>query len=168
MSADVPAIPGPGEEQQRALYGESWADRLGRLMVAYRLSQARLAGVIGLSAPMLSQLVTGHRVKISNPAVFGRIVRLEELKADPRVTSADPASIAAVLEEVAASSPVLTTMTARVAGPRQQPGAAKDAGGDLRRHLATLAEPAQLAAAAAAAEAAGATALAEVLREAAG
>ncbi|MEP7333657.1 MAG: hypothetical protein ABI692_16400 [Terracoccus sp.] len=60
---------------------------------------------------MLSQLVTGHRVKISNPSVFG---------------------------------------------------------GDLSRRLATLAEPAQLAAAAVAAEAAGASALAEVLRRAAG
>ena len=120
MRADLPTDPGPGDEQQRALYGESWAGRLGRLMAAYGLSQARLAGVIGLSAPMLSQLVTGHRVKISNPSVFGRIVRLEELMA-----------------------------------------------GDLRRHLATLAEPAQLAAAAVAAEAAGARALAEVLRNAA-
>ena len=168
MSADVPAIPGPADAQQRALYGESWADRLGRLMAAYRLSQARLAGVIGLSAPMLSQLVTGHRVKISNPAVFGRIVRLEELMADPRVTSGDPASISPVLEEVAASSPVLTTMAARVAGARQPTDGPTDLGGDLRRHLAALAEPAQLAAAAAAAEAAGGAALAEVLREAAG
>ena len=167
MRADLPTNPGPGDEQQRALYGESWADRLGRLMAAYSLSQARLAGVIGLSAPMLSQLVTGHRVKISNPSVFGRIVRLEELMADPRVTSGDPASIGPVLSEVAASSPVLTTMTARVAGARQQPQASTDVGGDLSRHLATLAEPAQLAAAAVAAEAAGARALAEVLRNAA-
>lgn len=168
MSADVPANPGPGNEQQRALYGESWADRLGRLMAAYRLSQARLAGVIGLSAPMLSQLITGHRVKITNPAVFGRIVRLEELMTDPRVSGADPASIAAVLEEVATSSPVLTTMTARVTGAHQQPGAPQHHEGDLSRHLAALAEPAQLAAAAAAAEAAGASALAHVLRSAAG
>ena len=168
MGAIVPAIPGPAGEQQRALYGESWADRLGRLMTAYRLSQARLAAVIGLSAPMLSQLVTGHRVKISNPAVFGRIVRLEQLMADPGVTSGDPASVGAVLKEVAASSPVLTTMTARVVRERRHPVGTGDDHGDLRRHLATLAEPAQLDAAAAAAEAAGATALAEMLREAAG
>ena len=90
MSAHVSQNPAPGDEQQRALYGESWADRLGRLMAAYRLSQARLAGVIGLSAPMLSQLITGHRVKISNPAVFGRIVRLEEMLVDPRVSSGRP------------------------------------------------------------------------------
>lgn len=167
MKADAQPTPGPVEAQQRALYGESWGDRLGRLMSTYRLSQARLAGIIGLSAPMLSQLVTGHRVKISNPAVFGRIVRLEELQADPRVTSGDRGSITLVLEEVAASTPVLTTMTARVAGGRSPAtDPARDV--DLSSRLSALAQPHQLAAAAAAAEAVGADSLAQVLRQAAG
>src|SRR4051812_32479899 len=52
--------------QQVDIYGETWADRLGRLLRAYNLSQAKLASVIGLSAPMLSQLISGQRVKISN------------------------------------------------------------------------------------------------------
>ena len=70
--------------QQLAIYGESWADRFGRLLTGFGLSQSRLAAVIGLSAPMMSQLITGQRVKISNPAVYGRIVRLEELLPPPR------------------------------------------------------------------------------------
>ena len=60
----------------------------GSLLAAYRISQARLAGALGLSPPMLSQLMSGQRAKISNPAVFGRLVRLEELAA--RVTDAAP------------------------------------------------------------------------------
>ena len=136
-------------------------------MAAYHLSQARLAAVIGLSAPMLSQLITGHRVKISNPSVFGRIVRLEELSSDPRVASGDPASIGPVLADVASSNPVLTTMTAAAGG--RQPGAAAPDGPEvLERRLAALATAEQLVAAAVAADAVGATALAEVLRAAAG
>ncbi len=75
--------------QQLQMYGENWADRFGRLLRGYEISQSRLAAVIGLSAPMISQLITGARVKISNPAVYGRIVRLEELLAAPGTNSAD-------------------------------------------------------------------------------
>ena len=75
--------------QQLQMYGENWADRLGRLLRGYGISQSRLAAVIGLSAPMISQLITGARVKISNPAVYGRIVRLEELLASPVANTAD-------------------------------------------------------------------------------
>jgi carboxylate-amine ligase len=72
---DVPAV----LAAQTEMYGEPLGERFGRLLVAYGISQARLAAVVGLSAPMLSQLMSGQRAKISNPAVFGRLVRLEEL-----------------------------------------------------------------------------------------
>lgn len=91
---------------QVEMYGEPLARRFGRLLAAYGVSQARLASVLGLSPPMLSQLMSGQRAKISNPAVFGRLVRLEAL-AD-RV-GADPDARAAALNEVQASRPTLHT-----------------------------------------------------------
>ena len=99
----------PGVAQQVALYGEPLAQRVGRLLADYRIPQARLAQVIGLSAPMLSQLVTAQRVKISNPAVYARLLRMEELAGSPAVRSGDPERIRAALDEVAASRPQLTT-----------------------------------------------------------
>lgn len=86
---------------QTEMYGEPLGQRIGRLLAAYRVSQARLAAVLGLSPPMLSQLMSGQRAKISNPAVLGRLVRLEELAG-----SADPE---AALAEVQGSRPALST-----------------------------------------------------------
>ena len=91
------------------MYGEPLSVRFGRLLHAYRLSQAKLAGVIGLSPPMLSQLMSGQREKISNPAVLGRVVRLEEMLGSPAVRGGDPGAIADVVEEVSASRPTLST-----------------------------------------------------------
>lgn len=95
--------------QQIALYGQPLAVRFSRLTTVYRISQARLAQVIGLSAPMLSQLASGQRVKISNPGVYARLLRLEELAQSPAVRSGDPSHVTAALEEVADSHPQLTT-----------------------------------------------------------
>ena len=153
--------------QQLQMYGENWADRFGRLLRGYRISQSRLAGVIGLSAPMLSQLISGQRVKISNPAVYGRVVRLEEQLADQAVQSGDPRELARVLDDVAASSPSLTTMTVR---QTTQPGSAERiaaADDSLAAQLSALASRDQLRVAARAAADAGAGALAGALDEAA-
>jgi transcriptional regulator with XRE-family HTH domain len=90
---------------QTEMYGEPLGQRFGRVLAAYRISQARLAAVLGLSPPMLSQLMSGQRAKISNPAVFGRLVRLEELAAG--VTSEQARDVA--LDEVRASRPTLHT-----------------------------------------------------------
>lgn len=94
---------------QIALYGEPLGDRIGRLLAAYRIPQSRLAAVIGLSAPMLSQLAGGHRVKISNPGVYARLLRLEELSRSPALASGAQAVIDAALAQVAGSHPQLTT-----------------------------------------------------------
>lgn len=96
-------------EQQIALYGEALGARFSRLTSAYRISQAGLAAVIGLSPPMLSQLSTAQRVKISNPAVYGRLLRLEELGQTDRVKSGDPQLLKDALESVTASNPALST-----------------------------------------------------------
>jgi transcriptional regulator with XRE-family HTH domain len=66
-------------EQQRGWYGEPLGDVFRRLIGELGLNQARLAAVLGLSAPMLSQLMSGQRAKIGNPAVIQRLVALREL-----------------------------------------------------------------------------------------
>lgn len=113
-------------------------------MAVYRLTQARLASVIGLSAPMVSQLISGQRVKISNPAVYARVVRLEELAGSPVVLAGDPAEITRVLADVRAVTPTLTT--APVPAESRPPGERQQA----IRHLAGLAPPGVLRMAAAA------------------
>ncbi len=149
--------------QQLQMYGENWADRFGRLLRGYGISQSRLAGVIGLSAPMLSQLISGQRVKISNPAVYGRVVRLEEQLADPAVQSGDPGQLGRLLDEVASSHPALTTMTVgQGALPASAPPNTTAADSFVVR-LASLANRDQLRATARAAAATGAADLAAAL-----
>lgn len=130
-------------------------------MSAYRLTQARLAAVIGLSAPMVSQLISGQRVKISNPAVFARVVRLEELAGSAGVRAGEPAEIARVLADVAAATPTLTTV-AVPAVPPGHPGLGERE--QAVRYLAGLVPPAVLRTAAAAVPGTG---LADLLGEAA-
>ena len=48
-------------ELQRQWYGEPLGDRVRRLVVAFDVSQANLADVLGISAPMLSQVMSGRR-----------------------------------------------------------------------------------------------------------
>jgi transcriptional regulator with XRE-family HTH domain len=64
-------------------YGEPLGERFRRLLSRLELSQAQLAGILGLSAPMLSQLMSGQRAKISNPAVLSRLLQLEATVNDP-------------------------------------------------------------------------------------
>ncbi|MFT3888395.1 MAG: helix-turn-helix transcriptional regulator [Arachnia sp.] len=92
---------------QIGLYGATWADRFGALRAAYGLSQGALASTVGLSAPMVSQLVSGHRVKISNPAVLARIVFLEERMSEADVRAGHPDAIRRVLDQVSSSAPEL-------------------------------------------------------------
>ena len=109
---------------QTEMYGEPLGQRIGRLLAAYRVSQARLATVLGLSPPMLSQLMSGQRAKISNPAVLGRLVRLEELT---REASAGPAARDAALTAVQGSRPTLSTSQLAATGTRPDPATAASA-----------------------------------------
>ena len=93
---------------QREWYGEPLGDRVRRLVVAFAVSQAQLADVLGVSPPMLSQLMSGRRAKIGNPAVLARMVMLERRVLTPDVASGDPAAIRRALEEVRDSRPTVT------------------------------------------------------------
>ncbi|KIZ19407.1 helix-turn-helix domain-containing protein [Streptomyces natalensis] len=79
-------------ELQRSWYGEPLGALFRRLIEDLGLNQARLAAVLGLSAPMLSQLMSGQRAKIGNPAVVQRVQALQELAgqvADGSVSAAE-------------------------------------------------------------------------------
>lgn len=62
---------------QREYYGELFGERARRLVVGFDISQAQLAEVLGISAPMLSQVMSGRRQKLANPAALARLVLLE-------------------------------------------------------------------------------------------
>ncbi|GAA2079288.1 helix-turn-helix domain-containing protein [Actinomadura alba] len=68
---------------QAEWYGEPLGDRFRWLLERLGISQANLAQVVGLSPPMLSQLMSGRRAKISNPVVLNRLLAVEELARDP-------------------------------------------------------------------------------------
>jgi predicted transcriptional regulator len=112
-------------EQQRGWYGEPLGELFRGLIADLGLNQARLAAVLGLSAPMLSQLMSGQRAKIGNPAVVQRLQSLRELTdriADGTLTSAEAA---ARMEEIRASAgsaligTASTRTTAHGAPPRR-------------------------------------------------
>ncbi|QIZ34142.1 helix-turn-helix domain-containing protein [Saccharopolyspora sp. ASAGF58] len=92
-------------ELQRQWYGEPLGDRVRRLVVAFRISQAQLAEVLGISAPMLSQVMSGRRAKIGNPSVLARLVMLERKVLIPGVAAGESDAIKQALEDVRQSQP---------------------------------------------------------------
>lgn len=78
MGVDVVA----NMEAQRRLYGAPLRDVISGVLASLELTQGRMADILGVSAPMLSQLMSGHRVKIGDPAVLQRLQSLLALSND--------------------------------------------------------------------------------------
>lgn len=70
--------------QQAELYGAALGDTVREVSAALDLSQAAVARALGLSAPMLSQLVSGQRIKIGNPQAVQRLQSLLALATEVR------------------------------------------------------------------------------------
>ncbi|WP_411081620.1 helix-turn-helix domain-containing protein [Streptomyces sp. cmx-18-6] len=87
-------------ELQRSWYGEPLGALFRRLIDDLGLNQARLAAVLGLSAPMLSQLMSGQRAKIGNPAVVQRVQALQELSSQVADGSVSAGEAADRMEEI--------------------------------------------------------------------
>ncbi len=100
---------------QRQWYGEPLGDRVRRLVVAFRTSQAQLAEVLGISAPMLSQVMSGRRAKIGNPSVLARLVMLERKVLLPGVVAGESEAVQQALEDVRHSRPSVGRDTLPVA-----------------------------------------------------
>lgn len=94
---------------QAEWYGEPLGDRVRRLLDRLGLSQSGLAGVLGLSASMLSQLMSGQRAKIGNPAVLNRLLAVEDLVADPAFGSLPAAEVRERLRAIGAETAATTT-----------------------------------------------------------
>lgn len=107
-------------ELQRSWYGEPLGALFRRLIDDLGLNQARLASILGLSAPMLSQLMSGQRAKIGNPAVVQRVQALQELSsqvADGRVSAAEAAERMEEIKKTAGGSVLNTQATASTGAP---------------------------------------------------
>ncbi|MFF7854554.1 helix-turn-helix domain-containing protein [Streptomyces sp. NPDC007904] len=100
-------------ELQRNWYGEPLGALFRKLIDDLGLNQARLAGVLGLSAPMLSQLMSGQRAKIGNPAVVQRVQLLQDLAGQVADGSVSAAEATERMEEIKKSQggSVLSTTT---------------------------------------------------------
>lgn len=99
-------------EQQTGLYGAPLGDLITQMTATYGISRGRLAGILGLSAPMVSQLASGNRLKIGNPSAVQRMQRLLELAPDVRAGRIAPADAITQIEAEKAGS-VLTRSTQR-------------------------------------------------------
>ena len=93
---------------QREWYGEPLGDRVRRLVVAFNVSQAQLADVLGISAPMLSQVMSGRRAKIGNPSVLARMIMLERKVLTPDVATGAPEALQRALDDVRESKPTVS------------------------------------------------------------
>ncbi|GAB3621360.1 helix-turn-helix transcriptional regulator [Glutamicibacter endophyticus] len=138
-------------QQQREIYGTPLGERFAALTAHYGLSQRGLAHVLGLSAPMLSQLSSGRRIKIGNPAVYGRLLMLEARRGE--------ADVQQVLREVAEADPATVTQSRTEAAGATERQVTVD-------YLRTLADSEQLRVLAEQARHSGAETLAAVLEEA--
>jgi transcriptional regulator with XRE-family HTH domain len=104
------SVPGHGAraleamELQRGWYGEPLGDLFRRVIGDLGLNQVRLAGVLGLSAPMLSQLMSGQRAKIGNPAVVQRLQALQELAFEVAEGDTGAMEAAARMDEIREST----------------------------------------------------------------
>lgn len=97
--------------QQTELYGEPLGDLMRRIGGTLGLTQARLAEAIGLSAPMLSQLMSGQRVKIGNPAVVSRLHSLDLLVKRVTEEGLEEPQIAVELAGIRSSTGAFTRST---------------------------------------------------------
>ncbi|MDB1086272.1 DNA-binding protein [Streptomyces sp. ACA25] len=87
-------------QQQTTWYGEPLGSLFRRLITDLGLNQARLAVVLGLSAPMLSQLMSGQRAKIGNPAVVQRVRALQDLATEVNAGRVSAAEATAAMEDI--------------------------------------------------------------------
>ncbi|NUS74502.1 MAG: DNA-binding protein [Corynebacteriales bacterium] len=93
---------------QAELYGAPLGDLLGVVSRDLGLTQGRIARILGLSAPMLSQLASGQRVKIGNPVAVQRLQTLTGLAGQAQAGELSDSELDARLAEVSAQAAVLT------------------------------------------------------------
>ena len=104
---------------QREIYGEPLGVVVDRCRTALGLTQGRVAALLGVSAPMLSQLVSGQRIKLGNPAAVERLrvmVEATDAVAAGRLSVDDAI---ARIESAGGPGELLTGATTRRASTRE-------------------------------------------------
>ncbi|MGH3611079.1 MAG: helix-turn-helix domain-containing protein [Pseudonocardia sp.] len=149
-------------DRQRDLYGSTLGDQVRWLTSALDITQARLARTLGMSPAMLSQLVSGRRVKIGDPTVLARLLMLDQ-RCSGAPSQPEPQVVDALLAEVARAHWQWTRPASARGRDRVEQGSSPSTAIDALRTVAT---PARLAAAAATLRPAFPE-LAEILRQAA-
>lgn len=94
---------------QAQLYGEPLSAIIESIGSSLGLTQGRIANVLGLSAPMLSHLVSARRVKIGNPMAHTRLLQLRALASDVADGRLSAEQAETVLPQIAASNDSWTT-----------------------------------------------------------
>lgn len=112
MSRPVTEVQQRNRDEQVRLYGAALGELLGDVSSAFAVSQTRLAQLLGLSAPMVSQLASAHRVKVGNPAAMARLQRMLELARDVRLGRLDREAALAELD-ASRDDQILTRPTRR-------------------------------------------------------
>lgn len=104
---------------QREIYGEPLGAVVDRCRATLGLTQGRAAALLGISAPMLSQVMSGQRIKIGNPAAVDRLramVEATDAVAAGRLTVADAI---ARIEAAGGPGELLSGATTRRASGRE-------------------------------------------------
>jgi transcriptional regulator with XRE-family HTH domain len=146
---EVPDVVVRNRARQTEWYGEPLNERFRRLLHHLSSSQLELAAVLGLSAPMLSQLMSGQRAKIGNPAVLARLQEVETLVADGHFEQLSQADRRAALERVRAHQPSTRTVL-RLNGPEVLTRPGFDPAAAVHAVLRAVASAAEIEAAASA------------------
>lgn len=101
--------PERGRAAQVEMYGEALGDLVRRVAGRLGLTQSRTATILGLSPAMLSQLMSGQRVKIGNPAVLERLHALVALGDATSSEQLDPGDLGERLEAIRRSAGLMAT-----------------------------------------------------------
>ena len=107
--------------RQRELYGAPLGDSVRRITSSLGISQAAVARTIGMSAPMLSQLVSGQRVKVGNALALQRLQSLLDLTDEVAAGLAHEAVAERLRAIGAEDSTTLTTRRRDAAAPTSGP-----------------------------------------------
>ncbi|WP_114561386.1 helix-turn-helix domain-containing protein [Desertihabitans aurantiacus] len=106
---------------QTALYGAPLSEVLRRCGQVLGLNQAELARALGISAPMLSQLINAHRVKIANPLAAARLQAMNDAVDAVEAGRMDVSVALAAVAAVQAGGELLSTRrTGSSAAPADQ------------------------------------------------
>lgn len=130
--------------RQQELYGAGIGECLRRITGSLGLSQAAVARTTGISAPMLSQLASGHRIKIGNPHAAARFFSLLQL-VDEVGTGLAHEQVATRVAEISREETTPLTGTREASATATPPDVAAAVSGVLR----AVASGRELAAAAA-------------------